>query len=730
MTKNKSKSSDIFKYSMNRELSWLNFNRRVLYESMDELTPLFEGLKFIAIFDSNLEEFYRVRVGSLTDLSYVEKAKPDNKTGMTPKEQLYAIYDKTKVLLSEKDDVYSEVAKELEERGIKDISFNELTKKERKNITKYYDNYIAPVLAPQTIDELHPFPFIENNKLHLLLEMTSNSKKVYGLLQVPDLLDRIVFLDREDEIAFIRIENIIENLIGNTFVNYNIEKIIVFNIHRNADINIEEYMADNDEDYKNKDYLDFMKIILKKRNRLQAVSLTSNKPISKSLREFLSNNLFISENQFFISKSPLIMGYVFSLEDKVRENKMYDLLYEPFSPKHNIMLDENRSYISQALEKDILFIYPYEDINDFIKLLDEASEDPRVLSIKITIYRLAKNSRVIRALIRACENNKKVTVLMELQARFDEESNINYSDTLIDAGCNLIYGVSGYKVHSKVCLITLKENEELKYITQIGTGNYNEKTSTQYTDLSLITSNTEIALDTIRFFHNISISNIDGEYNKLLVSPNGFKSKIIKLIDEEIKKGEDGRIFFKFNSFTDKDIITKLSEASISGVKIKLIIRGISCLRPEIKGYTENIQIKSIVGRYLEHPRIYIFGEGENSKVYIGSADLMTRNTEKRLEVTTPVLDNQSKEKIIKYMDYQWMDNTKARKMNLFGEYEELPKDNETFISQDFMIQKVSSDLENYKKHQREKEIQEEKLPLKKSILEKVYDFFSSFIKN
>ena len=319
---------------------------------------------------------------------------------------------------------------------------------------------------------------------------------------------------------------------------------------------------------------------------------------------------------------------------------------------------------------------------------------------------------------------------MELQARFDEESNINYSDTLIDAGCNLIYGVSGYKVHSKVCLITLKENDELKYITQIGTGNYNEKTSTQYTDLSLITSNTEIALDTIRFFHNISISNIDGEYNKLLVSPNGFKSKIIKLIDEEINKGKDGRIFFKFNSFTDKDIITKLSEASISGVKIKLIIRGISCLRPEIKGYTENIQIKSIVGRYLEHPRIYIFGEGENSKVYIGSADLMTRNTEKRLEVTTPVLDNQSKEKIIKYMDYQWMDNTKARKMNLFGEYEELPKDNETFISQDFMIQKVSSDLENYKKHQGEKEIQEEKLPNKKSILERVYDFFSSFIKN
>lgn len=719
-------SKDIYKYSMNRELSWLNFNRRVLYEAMDELTPVFEGLKFISIFDSNLEEFFRVRVGSLTDLSYVKKAKVDNKTGLRPKEQLNAIYDKTKVLLTEKDDVYNEVSKRLEEHNIVDVSFKDLSKKEKKHITKYYDNFISPVLSPQIIDELHPFPFIENNKLHFLLEMESDNNRVYGLLQVPDLLDRIIFLDREDKIAFIRIENVIENLISTTLLNFNINKIILFNIYRNADINIEEYLSDNDENYKANDYKDFMKIILKKRNRLQAVALTSNKPISKELREFLSLNLVISDRQFFVSSSPLIMDYVFKLEDKVMEMGLNNLLYIPFKPKHNIMLDESKSYIEQALEKDILFIYPYEDINDFIKLLDEASEDPNVVSIRMTIYRLAKNSKIIRALTRACENNIKVTVLMELQARFDEESNINYADTLIDAGCDLIYGVSGYKVHSKVCLITLKYGEELKYITQVGTGNYNENTSAQYTDLSLITSNRNIAKDTLNFFKNISTSNVEGDYTDLLVSPNGFKSQIIELIDDEIKKGKDGNIFFKFNSFTDKDLIIKLSEASIAGVRVRLIIRGISCLRPGIKNYTENIEIRSIVGRYLEHPRIYIFGKGNDSKVYIGSADLMTRNTEKRLEVTTPVYDINNKEKVLEYMNLQWKDNIKSRKMNIFGEYKKIEKNEEdNFIAQDFMMKKSIKDFEEYKIDLKNKNIEQKK----ETVISKFKKFFNNIIK-
>lgn len=677
--------SNLLNYSMNRELSWLNFNRRVLHESMDPLTPEYESIKFVSIFTSNLEEFYRVRVGSLTDLSYVNDANADNKTGMTAKEQLKAIFVKTNELLKEKDEIYVKVMESLNDYGIYDLKFDELTKKEKKEITKYYTNLVEPILSPQIIDFQHPFPFIENNKLHIVLEMIGNGKKTYGLVQVPDNLERYYLLDREG-IAFIRLENIIENLIAPTFSNYIVEKTQIINLFRNADINTEDYLADNDEDYRA-----YMKIILKKRNRLQAVALSSNKPISKGLRTFLGDNLSIKDNQFFITSSPLIMDYVFSLENIVREKGLEKILYKPFSPQHNPILDTKRPYLEQVFERDILFIYPYEDVGEFIQMLDEAAEDPDVMSIKITIYRLAKNSRVIRALLRALENGKQVTALMELQARFDEENNINYSDVLIEAGCNIIYGISGYKVHSKVCLITFKKGDQIKHITQIGTGNYNEKTSKMYTDLSLVTANDAIGLDAVNFFQNMSIGNIHGHYSSLIVSPVSFKQTIIELIDEEINKGEEGRIFFKFNSFTDIDLIIKLSEASNAGVKIRLIVRGISCLRPGVPDYTENIEIRSIVGRYLEHPRIYLFGSGKLLKVYMGSADLMTRNTERRVEVATPIFDTDLKLKIKNYMENQWEDNIKARNMNVFGEYEEfeLKEDEKPLISQEIMMEEA-----------------------------------------
>lgn len=465
------KTENLFEYSMNRELSWLNFNKRVLYESIDSLTPDFEKLKFVSIFTSNLEEFFRVRVGSLTDLSYVNDANADNKTGMTAKEQLKSIFSKTEELLKEKDSIYKNVMENLNSHGIYDVDYSELSKKEKKKVHKYYTDYIEPILSPQIIDFHHPFPFIENNKLYIALEISDKNTKSFGLVSVPDNLKKYYILEREG-ISFIRLENIIVNLIENTFSNYKVEKSQVITLYRNADINTEDYLSDNNENYR-----ECIKIILKKRNRLQAVALKTNKPLSKTLESFLRENLSIKENQIFVTTAPLIMDYVYDLENLVIEKGLHNILYKPYTPQNNPKLNKNKPFLEQVFKKDILFIYPYEDVENFIKMLEEASENPEVISIKITIYRLAKNSKIIRALLRALENGKRVTALMELQARFDEENNINYSDVLQEAGCNIIYGINGYKVHSKVCLITFKKDDKIKHITQIGTGNYNEKTS-------------------------------------------------------------------------------------------------------------------------------------------------------------------------------------------------------------------------------------------------------------
>ncbi len=390
----------------------------------------------------------------------------------------------------------------------------------------------------------------------------------------------------------------------------------------------------------------------------------------------------------FVSTTPQSMKYVFALESDLKKQNFNGFFYEPFNPQKNMMLEGTNEYLDQVLKKDVLFSYPYEDINQFITLLDEASKDDRVLSIKVTIYRLVNNSKIVQKLVRAAENGKDVTVVMELQARFDEENNLYYADTLYDAGCKIIYGIGGYKVHSKITLITLNTGNEIKYITQIGTGNYNETTSKLYTDLSLITADDEIGEDAVEFFKNVSIGNIDGVYNKLLVSPTSFKQNIIRLIDEEIEKGSEGRLYFKFNSFTDKDLMIKLSEASQAGVKIRLLIRGITCMLPGINGFTDNIEIRSIVGRYLEHPRIYKFGTGEEAKIYIGSADLMTRNTERRVEIATPLFDKAVKEKVVRYLDTQWKDNIKARRISPTGEFEYINRENEVddFIAQDAMM--------------------------------------------
>ncbi|MDO5028001.1 MAG: polyphosphate kinase 1 [Bacillota bacterium] len=724
-------SKDIFKYSKNRELSWLNFNKRVLEEALDPATPDFESLKFISIFTSNFEEFYRVRVGSLTDLTYLFNKKIDNKTGMSPEDQLDAIYQATKPLLKEKDQIYQEVMDQLAKSNIFDLDFSDLTKKEKKYVSDYYEDYVKPVLSPQIIDHRHPFPFIENNSLSIILELKEKERDTYALVQIPEKVKRFINLNREEGIAIIRIENIIKAHIDSTLANYDVKKAYVFKVTRNADINIEDYLEEDEDVYKKKDYKNFMKTILKKRSRLQVVDLVSNEALPKNLESFLVENLEISSKQVFVSSAPLIMDYVFTLEDLLREKSLDSLLYPSFSPQKNPMINENKGLIDQVLEKDFLFIYPYEDVGQFIQLLDQAATDPRVFSIKITIYRLAKNSKIVRSLLKALDNGKEVTVVMELQARFDEESNINYSDVLLEAGCNIIYGVEGYKVHSKVVQISLEDQGQIKYINQIGTGNYNEKTSKQYSDLSLLTADPRISTDVSNLFKNLNIGNVKGYYENLLVSPVSFKVRITDLIEKEIAKGKEGRIFFKFNSFTDKDLMIKLSQASMAGVQVRLIIRGISCLRPQVPGYTDNIEIRSIVGRYLEHPRIYIFGQGPDSQVFIGSADLMTRNTEKRVEVASPIYDPEIKEKIIAYMEGQWADNTKARLMNAQGSYDQVPNpdNNEAISSQDSCMAKAISNYENMTRQEKEsikeKDHKEADPAEEKSLWQSIVDFFA-----
>lgn len=699
----------IYAYSKNREISWLGFNQRVLREALDDNNPLYEKLKFISIFNSNLDEFYNVRVGSLNDLTLLKNPPKDNKTGMTPQEQLNLIYEDTKYLLKENDEIYHHVMAELEKYGIKSYRFDELNGDQELYINNIYEEQIKPILAPQIIDQFHPFPFIENKSIYIICELSYKDKFSLGLLPVPySLPDYYLLSDKK----WIRTELIIKEKVSEIFLNYNVKKVYIMNLHRNMDLNYEDHLEDEVEDYKIQ-----MKKLLKKRKRLQAVRVNTDSELDEKTKSFLKEHLDIKDYQFFTRSSPFKMGYVFALESNLKTKCDPSIFYNSFTPKIGEMIDENRSMFEQIEEKDRLLIYPYEDIGSFLRLLEEAAENPDVISIKITIYRLAKHSKVVKNLLKARENGKDVTVMMELRARFDEESNINYSQILYDEGCTILYGTEDYKVHSKVCLITYKDKSgNIKYISQIGTGNYNESTSKQYSDISLMTSNREIGEDCYNFFNHINLENVNNNYTHILAAPYSLKVTLLQKIEEQIQKGENGKLFFKFNSLTDKDIIRKLEEASKNNVDVRLIIRGISCLRPRVPGHTDNIEIRSIVGRYLEHPRVYIFGD--NEEIYIGSADLMTRNLDRRVEVIVPIYDEDIKKKIIEYMDIQWKDNTKARVMNRDGIYEKIPvsEGEELINSQEKMMELATiREKKNIEKPKKVKE--QEKLSFKDRVL-------------
>lgn len=677
----------LYPFTQNRELSWLKFNQRVLEEAADPRVPLLERVKFLAIFTSNLDEFFMVRCGSLYDLSLVNGQQIDKKSGMTPAQQLDAIYEEAHKLYEMRDGITKNINSTLESIHISSLTKKQLTKKQLKFIHQYFDVQIFPVLSPQIIDTHHPFPHLMNKALYIFVEVKENDTIMRGIIPVPSFLKRIVYVPDTDG-NYMLLEQIILHNVEKLFSQSTIVSKTIIRVTRNADINLDEKEIDEDEDYRQ-----YMKKILKKRGRLAPIRLELYKEAPESVVTYLCDELHLKKNQVFVSKTPLEMNHVYDVINQAPSVKTTPLLYKPFTPQPSKYLRLNKPIIDQVLDHDALLFYPFHDMEPFLLLLKEAAENPEVKSIKITIYRLANHSRIVRYLARAAENGKEVTALMELRARFDEKHNIEAAELLEEAGCTVIYGFENYKVHSKICMITLQNKKgEWKTIIQIGTGNYNEKTSKMYTDISYITAKPSIGKDAITFFQNMSLSNLEGEYDHLIVSPHSLKQTCLALMDEQIQqaKAQKGaQILLKMNSLTDLDIIKKLQEASAAGVKIKMVIRGICCILPNLKGLTDNIEIYSIVGRFLEHSRIYCFGCGNQQKVYISSADFMTRNTEKRVEIGCPIEDENLKQELLEYFNILLKDNVKMRKLCANGEYVKMGTSGDPFIAQEYCMQKA-----------------------------------------
>ena len=659
------------KIYMNRELSWLKFNERVLEEAENPEVPLCERLTFASIYQSNLDEFFMVRVGSLYDQTLLDKKICENKTGMTSQEQIDAILKQTKLINKRKEAVYEELMACVAEQGIRILRFNELDEDGARYLEGYFKSEIAPLISPTVIGRRQPFPFLKNKEIYAVAVLGAKGKKDrLGIIPcTSNIFGRLIAVPGMPG-TYMLAEELILHFAPVVFKGYKIKSKSLLRITRNADIDAD---ALYDEDL---DYREFMAGLIKQRKKLAPIRLELSRDMDKKGIAVLCEYLELDENHVFMSSTPLDLSFVFQIQDLLRKN--LELYFPKRTPQKSDQFQDGKSIIAQIKEEDKLLSYPYESIRPFLHLLTEAAEDPDVISIKMTLYRVAKQSKVVETLIEAAENGKEVVVLVELRARFDEENNIEWSRRLEDAGCQVIYGLDGYKVHSKLCLITRKNAGQVEYITQIGTGNYNEKTSRLYTDLSLMTSNVEIGLEASNVFQTLSKGEVVEHTGHLLVAPKCLQNKVLDMLDEEIahaRNGEEAYAGFKLNSLTDKKIIDKLIEASEAGVKIDMIIRGICCLIPGVKGKTENIRIISIVGRFLEHSRIYIFGSKERRKYYIASADFMTRNTVRRVEVAAPVYNNKLKTKLQEMFDVMLSDNQKARKLEADGNYHRVSND-------------------------------------------------------
>ena len=674
---------------MNRELSWLKFNERVLEEAENPEVPLCERLTFASIYQSNLDEFFMVRVGSLYDQTLLDKKIRENKTGMTSQEQIDAILKCTKQINKRKEAVYEELMERVAEQGIRILRFNELDEEGAAYLERYFESEIAPLISPTVVGRRQPFPFLRNKEIYAVAVLGSKGKKDrLGIIPcTSNIFGRLIAVPGMQG-TYMLAEELILHFAPAVFKGYKIKSKSLLRITRNADIDAD---ALYDEDL---DYREFMEGLIKQRKKLAPIRLELSRDIDKKGIVVLCEYLELDDSHVFISSTPLDLSFVFQIQDLLRKHT--ELYFPKRTPQRSDQFQDGKSIIEQIREEDKLLSYPYESIRPFLHLLTEAAEDPDVISIKMTLYRVAKQSKVVEALIEAAENGKEVVVLVELRARFDEENNIGWSRLLEDAGCQVIYGLDGYKVHSKLCLITRKNGGQVEYITQIGTGNYNEKTSRLYTDLSLMTANVEIGLEASNVFQALSKGEVVEHSEHLLVAPKCLQNKVLAMLDEEIahaRNGEEAYAGFKLNSLTDKKIIDKLIEASEAGVKIDMVVRGICCLIPGVEGKTENIRIISIVGRFLEHSRIYIFGNSKRRKYYIASADFMTRNTVRRVEVAAPVYDERLQNKLQDMFDIMLADNQKARYLDAEGNYHRVINEEAPLNSQEYFYAQAYHEL-------------------------------------
>lgn len=656
-----------FSYTQNRELSWLRFDNRVLDEAFDESVPLFERLKFVSIFESNLDEFLMVRVGGLSDLAELKKQPVDNKSNMTASEQVDAVMAEMPGLLTRWESIFKNIEGKLDTLGVHRARIDSLTPEERTFVTRYFQAYVSPVISPLVIDPRHPFPNLRNGALYLAcgLDGVTDEESLLGLIEIPASMNRVVEIPSPTgTYSYILLEDVILACLDSCFGSYKPLDRALIRVTRNADIDPDGEGVEEEEDYRQ-----HMKRILKKRLRLQPVVLAVSGSLEKPTLKTIRKALELSRRSVFTCDIPLNLGYVFGIEGKIPEHLRNELLFTPFKPQPNPTIDMTRSIREQVLQHDKLLFYPYEAMNPFLDLVHEAAYDPECISLRITLYRVAKQSRLCESLIDAAENGKEVTVLMELRARFDEQNNIEWAERLEEAGCTVIYGSEGFKCHSKICQLTYREGMALTRLTLLGTGNFNEKTAKLYSDFMLMTAHPGIGEDANLFFRNLSLGNLRGDYRFLGVAPVGLKPLIMRGLDREIQRalvGEPARVFFKLNSLTDREVIDKIAEASCAGVRVDMIIRGISCLKPGVPGKTENVHVRSIVGRFLEHARVYAFGV-DSDMIYLSSADMMTRNTEHRVEIAFPVLDPTCRALVHEYMGMQLRDNVKARSLTSDG---------------------------------------------------------------
>lgn len=685
-----------FSYTQNRELSWLRFDNRVLDEAFDESVPLFERLKFVSIFESNLDEFLMVRVGGLSDLAELKKQPVDNKSNMTASEQVDAVMAEMPGLLTRWESIFKSIEGKLDTLGVHRARIDSLTPEERTFVTRYFQAYVSPVISPLVIDPRHPFPNLRNGALYLAcgLDGVTDEESLLGLIEIPASMNRVVEIPSPTgTYSYILLEDVILACLDSCFGSYKPLDRALIRVTRNADIDPDGEGVEEEEDYRQ-----HMKRILKKRLRLQPVVLAVSGSLEKATLKTIRKALELSRRSVFTCDIPLDLGYVFGIEGKIPEHLRNELLFTPFKPQPNPTIDMTRSIREQVLQHDKLLFYPYEAMNPFLDLVHEAAYDPECISLRITLYRVAKQSRLCESLIDAAENGKEVTVLMELRARFDEQNNIEWAERLEEAGCTVIYGSEGFKCHSKICQLTYREGMALTRLTLLGTGNFNEKTAKLYSDFMLMTAHPGIGEDANLFFRNLSLGNLRGDYRFLGVAPVGLKPLIMRGLDREIQRalaGEPARVFFKLNSLTDREVIDKIAEASCAGVRVDMIIRGISCLKPGVPGKTENVYVRSIVGRFLEHARVYAFGV-DSDMIYLSSADMMTRNTEHRVEIAFPVLDPTCRALVHEYMGMQLRDNVKARSLTSDGTWVpvERTEGEKPFNSQEALLERAYRNAE------------------------------------